>query len=40
MKNLIITLCLSISLCAPLAAQSLPIVVDPATPLTGTYAVE
>jgi hypothetical protein len=40
MKTLFISLGLSISLGALLAAQSLPIVVNPTTPLTGTFAVE
>ena len=38
MKNLF--LALSLALLLPLAANTLPIVVNPATPLTGTYAVE
>ena len=38
MKNFLRTLCLSFLL--PLAARALPIVVDPVTPLTGTFAVE
>ena len=38
MKSRIIALCLSLLL--PLAAGDLPIVVDPATPLTGTFAAE
>ncbi len=38
MKALTLVICISILL--PLAASALPIVVDPATPLTGTYAVE
>ena len=38
MINFLLTLCLSLLL--PLAARALPIVVDPVTPLTATYAVE
>jgi autotransporter-associated beta strand protein len=38
MKKLLLTLCLSVSL--SLAASALTITVDPATPITGTYAVE
>ncbi len=38
MKNFPIALCLSLFL--PLAASALTIEVDPATPLTGTCAVE
>ncbi len=38
MLNFLCALCLTLLL--PLAASALPIAVDPATPLTGTYAVE